>query len=326
MVLSDLISYYQNLLIVQYNNKPKALAQIATLAGVGVFAQWSNELIVLSGVPASGSFYLTYQGNTTTQLQWNSPTSQIQNALNKLMGLGFCTVQGSLQTKNLSIAMIGVTPQASSVTITTSTLETSGSVAITSATNFTDINGNPTPGDPKNTLPQAIQSAFTLGNAGGAIAVGSRLDSIGKLQGVTRFGYNFSGPMTLDDDQFTVLILIAIIKNSATSDLNSIQNLLNTFFHGIINIFDHQDMRISYFFDASLGTQQLAEFFVKGGFLPKPMAVELSTVTYAPGILSTKFFGMRTMLIPPFNVSGMNTMTTDPNSEIVLLTMSDGIS
>jgi hypothetical protein len=214
------------------------------------------------------------------------------------------TAQGSLAQESLQFVLVGITPEASDITIVNSTLKNSLAVAITTVTSYL------ADGDANFTQPQAIQNAFTLGTVSGANAIGSRLDSIGKYAGVTRYGNNFSGPMTLNDDQFTILILIALIKNSATSDFFSIQALIFEFFQGIINVWDHQDMRMSYYFDASIGTQQLAEFFVVGGYLPKPMAVQLATVTYAPNIATKKFLGFRTYLVPLYNASGANTYSS----------------
>lgn len=301
MALVDLISYYQNLLIAQFQGKPNAVAHVGALVGAGLFPQWTQEQIALSDIPASGTFQLTYLTLNTTTLNWNSTAAQIQNALNLITGLGSVVVQGSLATKNLKFVMVGVTPQASDVTMTSNTLKNGAAASITATTSYLNS------GDANLTLPQAIQNAFTLGTVSGANAIGPRLDSIGKYVGVTRYGYNFTGPMTLNDNQFTILILIAIIKNSATSDFSSIQNLIHQFFNGIIQVWDHQDMRMSYYFDSTIGTQQLAEFFVQGGFLPKPMGVQLATVTYAPNIATKKFLGFRTYMLPLYNASGVNT-------------------
>ena len=148
-------------------------------------------------------------------------------------------------------------------------------------------------------MPNAVLNAFSLGSA-----VGVQLDILGKYIGATRYGYNFSGPMTLNDLQFTTFLQICIIQNSAGSDLNTLQNLLNTFFPGTIILFDHANMRIDYFFESSLGSQQLAEFFIMSNRLPKPMGVAIGVVIYAPVIKN--FFSFCTGDYPAPANTGFN--------------------
>lgn len=151
-----------------------------------------------------------------------------------------------------------------------------------------------------NQIPLAVQDAFNLDTA-----IGVQLDVLGKYAGVTRNGYDFSGPVTLDDENFRQLIKIQIIQNSSGSSLADIDNLLEIFFENVIFVFDHKDMRMSYYIDSNEVSTELAEFFVMGGFLPRPMGVQLSAIIYAP-VLDT-FFGFRTYYAPAYNVSPFNT-------------------
>ena len=65
MSTQDLINYYANLLILQYIGKPKAYATIQTLVNPVVMPQVSVETLSFSGIAASGTFVLAYNGNNT---------------------------------------------------------------------------------------------------------------------------------------------------------------------------------------------------------------------------------------------------------------------
>lgn len=148
-------------------------------------------------------------------------------------------------------------------------------------------------------LPTQVQDAFDLGSA-----IGVQLDVIGKYAGVSRYGYNFSGPITLSDADFTILIRLAILQNASGSSLADIQNIINIYFAGIIKVFDHLGMRMSYFFDSDFGSSDLAQLFVRQGRLPKPMGVQLAALTYAPEL--DEFFGFRTYGAAAYQVEGVN--------------------
>lgn len=150
-----------------------------------------------------------------------------------------------------------------------------------------------------NQMPIAVEDAFDL-----ETAVGVQLDVLGKYNGVTRNGYNFSEPVTLDDEDFRLFIKIAIAQNNGGSSLADIQNLLFLFFPQTLFIFDHQNMFIDYFVDSNEISSELVEFFVKAGKLPRPMGVGIGAIIVSPDI--TNFFSFRTyeMAAPigtPFN-------------------------
>lgn len=148
-------------------------------------------------------------------------------------------------------------------------------------------------------LPVAVENAFEINTAEGV-----QLDVIGKYVGVNRTAFDFTGPITLDDDDFRTTIRFAIIKNTFGSSLYEIQELLWQFFEGSFLVFDFQNMRMGYFFDSAVGSRPLAEVFVRSNFLPKPMGVQLATLVYSNNI--TNFFGFQTYELPPFNVTGFN--------------------
>ncbi len=154
-----------------------------------------------------------------------------------------------------------------------------------------------------NQLPLAVQDAFNL-----ETAVGVQLDVVGKYQGVTRYGYDFAGAVTLSDDDFRQLIKIAIVQNASNGSLSSIQELLALFFPGTIYIFDYKDMRISYFIDSDATSEQLAQFYIKQGRLPKPMGVGLGLVLYLTSI--DDVFGCRDDETPGYPWSAITTYAT----------------
>lgn len=153
-------------------------------------------------------------------------------------------------------------------------------------------------------LPTQVQAAFNL--LGDSIASGVQLSILGKYAGVTRTGYGFNGdPITLNDVDFLTLIRFAIIKNSSGSSLADIQRLINQYFTpGEILVFDYQNMQMSYLISSAIGSQNLVQLLVTEGLLPKPMAVALASVIYAPII--DAFFGFRTYRLPAHNASPFN--------------------
>ena len=98
----------------------------------------ASQALVLSGTPASGATCLTWGGNASVSVAWNAINSVIQTAIQGIPGLSEATCTGTLEANDLVVSMIGVYGTAPSLfTLTTNTLETGGSSAITltSATN-----------------------------------------------------------------------------------------------------------------------------------------------------------------------------------------------
>lgn len=151
-------------------------------------------------------------------------------------------------------------------------------------------------------LPFDVQQAFTLSSAQGV-----QLDMIARYVGVTRNGYGFSGQaISLDDADFIQLIQMAILTNHSDASLNTIQNLLHTYFPGLILVFDHQNMTLSYLVNTSIGSNNLVQMFISQNLLPQPMGVQISATIYAGNI--TSFFGYVTYEYPyQINNSPLNT-------------------
>lgn len=150
-----------------------------------------------------------------------------------------------------------------------------------------------------NQLPIAVQNAFNV-----ETAVGVQLDVIGKYVGASRDDYTLTGPITLTDDDFRTLIKLLIIKNNSGSSLATIQALLAANFPGEIFVSDNQDMGLNYVLLESLGTADLLEVLITGGYLPAPMGVQVS-VTIVPEH-AFPFFGFRTYSAPDMTVAPFN--------------------
>jgi len=150
-----------------------------------------------------------------------------------------------------------------------------------------------------NQLALNVQSGFNI-----TTAIGNQLDLLGKYVGVTRSGNGFTGPITLVDDDFRVLLRFAILSNNVGSSLYEIQYLLNLFFGGKVLVFDYSSMQLSYIMDPSVGSYELAQLIVTEGLLPRPMAVGVSSIIYAPTI--TKFFGFVSAEVTVMNNVGFN--------------------
>lgn len=152
-------------------------------------------------------------------------------------------------------------------------------------------------------LPLLVQAAYAVDTA-----VGVQLDVLGKYVGVSRNTYDFSGPISLSDTDFRVLIRLAITNNNSGSSLYDIQNVIHIFFASALQVFDYANMQMDYFFDTSIGSNHLAEVFVKQKLLPKPMGVQLGSLIYVPNV--TNIFGFRTYVLAQMNISPFNSYST----------------
>ncbi len=149
-------------------------------------------------------------------------------------------------------------------------------------------------------LPIAVQNAYNV-----ETATGVQLNVIGQYVGVVR-SY---GAITLSDNDFRSLIKIAIIKNSANSDLFTLQSLINTFFNGTIYVFDYKGMRVSFFLNTSLGSSDFAKLALAQNILPFPMGVMQSSTIFTSSSNIQNFFGMCSYELPAFRNKPFNTYT-----------------
>jgi hypothetical protein len=152
-----------------------------------------------------------------------------------------------------------------------------------------------------NQMPLAVQKAFNVNNC-----VGVQLDVVGKYVGAHRI---ITGPnnikITLSDDDFRVIIKLAIVRNNAVSSLADIETMLVEFFGSKILITDNATMQLNYFITSDIGSSDLQYAIVYGDYLPRPMGVEVAAIIVPP--LTHNYFGMRTYFSAGTNISPLNT-------------------
>lgn len=94
------------------------------------FSSGLVQTITFSGIAASGVFKLSFDGNSTSNINWNDNIGTIQSKLRLVSGLAAVTVAGSIAGQSLALTMTGVDP-ISLIGYNSNTLATSGPVDIT---------------------------------------------------------------------------------------------------------------------------------------------------------------------------------------------------
>lgn len=294
MNTNELIDYYANLLIMQYVGKPKAYATIQTITAMTVMPQVTVDLISFSAIPTSGQFSLVYPipnaEETIGPFAFNVSAGTIQTAVRTITGLDDALVTGDF-TEGFTITLVNVPRPTYLFQVTGNTLEDTNSDPVSISVVETD-----------QTLPIAVENGFDL--LGDNIAVGAQLDILGKYAGVSRTGPGFTTVITLNDADFLQLIRMAIALNTAGSSLYDIQAFLNQFFPEQIFIFDFKDMTIAYAISSEVGNLDLIQRFVAGGYLPRPMAVQIPYIIYTPSLDNA--YGFRTYDYQSPYISGFN--------------------
>lgn len=292
----DLVEYYANLLIIQYLSKPRARATIKTQIAPVLMPQVSVQVISFSAVPTSGSFSLYYGDTANMAAAYDADAAYMQAGLRTITGSSTLTVTGDF-TVGFTVTFHDVAAPAILLVNGFNTLLISATPVSISIVE-TDV-----------TLPIAVENAFNLNpptnSSQPALASGIQLDIIGKYVGVTRVFQGRTGPVVLVDSDYFSLIRLAVLTNSAQSDLASIQALIAAFFVDQIRVFDYQNMRMSYLISTAVGSRELLEAFLSQGLLPRPMGVQVASIIYAPDI--DNFFGFCSYEAPfvtnvkPFN-------------------------
>lgn len=291
MNTNELIDYYANLLIMQYKGKPKAYETVRAIVAGFNMPQTTVETVTFSGVPASGTFVLSYDGVNTATINWNDSASAVQTKLRAIPGLEDILVTGAIADGTLTVIFDGVDVPAKILEVVSTSLQTSAPGPVFIRITETD-----------EILPIAVQNGYNL--VGENLAIGKQLDVLGKYAGVVRTGPGFSSQVTLSDQDFLSLIKMAIVKNNSSASLGDIQELLATFFPDQVLIFDTQLMKIFYYISSDLGSQDLIQAFITQKILPKPMGVRISVILYVPTI--NNFYGFRTYTYIDTNNKGFN--------------------
>lgn len=287
----EIVAYYEGLLIAQYANLPNAVGTIGATVAPIIICQTSVQTVSFSSAATSGAFVLSYNGNSSASINWNDSLSTVQGKLQAISGLSAVTVSGSISSQ-LIVTFVNVIPPAFILSQVSNTLSNgSGSVSISIA-------------ETDETLPLAVVNSFNF-VSGSVIASGVQLDVIGAYAGVTRNGVGFLGQsITLNDADFTVLIRIAIIKNSSGSSLATIQSFIHQFFANQMYVIDYANMTMTYVISQAIGSNNLLQLFISEGLLPRPMAVQITAIINPPNL---NLFSFRTYELPappsssPFN-------------------------
>lgn len=100
-----------------------------TLVTSAGFSLGAVQIATLSGVGASGSFEVSYNGNSSAAINWNDAIGTIQTKVQAISGLSAATVTGSIASQTLTftipVSVLGL------ITVTANTLMTSSPTAIT---------------------------------------------------------------------------------------------------------------------------------------------------------------------------------------------------
>jgi hypothetical protein len=101
---------------------------LVTSAG---FSTGNTQILSLSGVPASGTFVVNYNGNSSAAINWNDPIGTIQTKVQAVTGLTTALVTGSLAGESLTFDLSNVGGVLGLITISSNSLQTSAPAAIT---------------------------------------------------------------------------------------------------------------------------------------------------------------------------------------------------
>ena len=288
----EIIEYYKDLLIYQYVNKDKASQTIEALASQGILPVTSVQTISFSLAPDSGSFILSYDGNSSPSIAYNDSNATIQTKLQSISGLSSVTVVGEISDQLLTVTFTDVIAPALLLVVGSNTL-TSSAVDVDITIAETDV-----------TLPLNVLNGYNLVE-GSTIARGDQLDILGKYVGALRSAAGFTEFITLSDSEYISLIRMAITKNSSGSSLSEIQDFIFEFFENQIIVYDSKLMFITFVISSDVGSQELVQLFITEGILPVPMGCGFAVV-YGP---ESEYFSFRTYTHEASLGFGFNTYT-----------------
>ncbi len=106
-----------------------------TLVTSAGFSKALVQIFTLSGVAASGTFKLRYNGNDTSAINWNDNAAAIQIKVRLVAGLSAATVTGSIASQTLTVTLTSLDSAEGLLTVNTNSLATGGAVAITFSAN-----------------------------------------------------------------------------------------------------------------------------------------------------------------------------------------------
>jgi hypothetical protein len=89
------------------------------------------QIATLSGIAASGSFVVNYNGDTSAAINWNDSISTIQSKVQAITGLTSALVTGSIASQTLNFNLSAIVNIFGLIYVTSNTLQTSLAVPIT---------------------------------------------------------------------------------------------------------------------------------------------------------------------------------------------------
>lgn len=101
-----------------------------TLVTNAGFSVGQNQVLTLSGVAASGSFVINYNGHASAAINWNDSIGTIQTKVQAVTGLTAATVTGSIASQTLTFNLSLITDVLGLIYVTSNTLMTSAPAAI----------------------------------------------------------------------------------------------------------------------------------------------------------------------------------------------------
>jgi hypothetical protein len=102
-----------------------------TLVTNAGFSVAQTQIATLSGVAASGTFEINYNGNTSAAINWNDSISTIQTKVQAVTGLSSALVTGSIASQTLTFNLTAIADVQGLLYVTSNSLMTSAPAAIT---------------------------------------------------------------------------------------------------------------------------------------------------------------------------------------------------
>lgn len=101
-----------------------------TLVTNAGFSTGQTQIMTLSGVAASGSFVVNYNGNASASIAWNDSIGTIQTKIQAISGLSTALVTGSIASQTLTFDLSTIQSVLGLLYVTSNSLMTSAPVAI----------------------------------------------------------------------------------------------------------------------------------------------------------------------------------------------------
>ncbi len=125
------------------------------------FSDGATQVATLSGVAASGTFKILYDGNLSATINWNDSISTIEGKVQAVTGLSATLVTGSIASQTLSFDLGAESSVLGLITVSANSLQTSGVVDITFAFDE-DLQNTLTPTTKKNQFQVSADNIYIL--------------------------------------------------------------------------------------------------------------------------------------------------------------------